>query len=302
MPVEPGASGGIGLTGAGGMLGRCVAAELAARGIPCVPLARPAWDFARPNAFPDLPPGLRAVVNAAAYTRVDDAEADEAAAHTVNADAVGALARRCRDAGVPLVHVSTDYVFGGHARSTPYPVDHPVGPATAYGRSKAAGEAQLAASGADWLCVRTGWLHAPHGNSFVRTIRGALPQRPKLFVVADQRGRPTGAASLARLLLDLLDAGARGTFHGTDGGQTSWFGLAQAVADRYGRKKDVLPSESREFPRPARRPAYSVLDLSRTEALLGPRPPWSAALADTLDALDAADPLPRNAPPAENPT
>ncbi|BAM02579.1 dTDP-4-dehydrorhamnose reductase [Phycisphaera mikurensis] len=295
MTAEPDdfaeATGRVGVAGVTGLLGAELAAEVRRRGGVPVPLARPAWDFARPDGFPALPAGLRAVVNAAAYTRVDEAEAEEELATTVNGRAVGALARRCGDAGVRLVHVSTDYVFDGR-RDTPYPVDHPLNPRSAYGRSKAAGEAALAASGAASLCVRTGWLHGPGGRCFVRTIRDALPRRPKLHVVADQRGRPTGAASLARLLLDLLGAGARGTFHGTDGGEATWFGVARAVAGRYGRGADVLPAETREFARPARRPAYSVLDLAATEALLGPRPPWTVALADTLDRLDAAGPPP----------
>ena len=199
----------------------------------------------------------------------------------MNATAVGRLADRCRDAGLPLVHVSTDYVFDG-AATTPYAVDHPRAPATAYGRSKLAGELALEASGAEFLCVRTSWLHAGRGRNFVATILTALSTRDRLDVVDDQRGRPTEAGSLAALLLDALDAPgrpARGFLHGTDGGETTWFGLARAAAASVGRAHDIHPTDSAALPRPAPRPAYSVLDLAATEALLGPRPPWDARFA-----------------------
>ena len=276
----------VGVTGPGGMLGRRVLGELARRGVPAVPLGRDRLDFDRPEAWGagSLPRGLAAVVNCAAYTRVDDAEADEAAAYRVNAQAVAALAAACRAAGVPLVHVSTDYAFDG-AAATPCPIDHPRRPLNAYGRSKVAGEEALESSGADWLCVRTGWLFDAAGTNFVRTIHRLLGERDRVEVVDDQRGRPTSAASLAAALLDLLAADARGMHHATDGGEASWFDLARAVAAAHGRADGVDPVPTSAFPRPAARPRSSVLDLSATEALLGPRPHWTETLQPVIAAL-----------------
>lgn len=276
----------IAVTGAGGMLGRAVLEELSRRGHTAVPLGRETFDFTRSANWGPLPAGLDSVVNCAAYTAVDDAESDEGAATEANAVAVGRLAERCGEAGVSMVHVSTDYVFDG-AASAPYAVDHPREPATAYGRSKLAGERALEVSGADWLCVRTSWLHGAWGGNFVRTILGALETRNRLDVVDDQRGRPTEVCSLAELLLDAHEAETRGFLHGCDGGEATWFDLARAVAASVGRENDIHPTDSSAFPRPAPRPGYSVLSLGETERLLGPRPHWSEPLQRSLEQLHA---------------
>jgi dTDP-4-dehydrorhamnose reductase len=171
--------------------------------------------------------------------------------------------------GAVMVHFSTDYVFDGKA-STPYAVDHPLCPVNAYGRSKAAGELALRASGAEHLIVRTSWLYAPWGENFVRTILRLCEQRDEIAVVGDQRGRPTSATYLARRSLESLHAGARGTYHVTDGGECTWYELACAIRELSGATCHVRPCTSNEFPRPAPRPKFSVLDLGSTEALLGP--------------------------------
>jgi dTDP-4-dehydrorhamnose reductase len=226
-----------------------------------------------------------ALINCAAFTNVDAAEADEAAALRGNATAPRVLGQACAAAGIPLLHFSTDYVFDGKA-SAPYRAEAPVDPLGAYGRTKAAGEQAIHASGARHLIVRTSWLYAPWGNNFVRTMARLTRDKPSLKVVDDQRGRPTSAEHLAATALALLDRGATGTFHVTDGGECTWYELTVAIAKQLGRTCTIAPCTTAEFPRPAPRPAYSVLDLSETEALLGPMPDWRANLADVLARLE----------------
>jgi dTDP-4-dehydrorhamnose reductase len=226
-----------------------------------------------------------AVINCAAYTNVDRAETDEPAAFRANATAPRVLAEACVSAGIPLLHFSTDYVFNGKANS-PYLADAPMEPLGAYGRTKAAGEQAIRASGARHLIARTSWLYAPWANNFVRTMAKLTRDRPSLKVVDDQRGRPTSADHLAATSLALLDRGASGTFHVTDGGECTWYEFTVAIAKQLGRACAIEPCTTAEFPRPAARPAYSVLDLSKTERLLGPMPDWRKNLADVLGRLE----------------
>ena len=216
------------------------------------------------------------------HTDVDGAETDESTATLINGHAVGALAARCREIGATLVQYSTDYVFNGRA-SEPYPVDCFRDPVNAYGRSKAVGEELLEQSGADFLLIRTSWLYAAHGKNFVRTIARACLERPSLRVVNDQRGRPTSADQLVNITERLLAAGKRGVFHGCDDGECTWFEFAQSIVNRINPECQVEPCKSDEFPRPAARPAYSVLDLSKTTAAIGPITQWRDALGETLE-------------------
>jgi len=220
---------------------------------------------------------------------VDAAEAHEAEATVVNGTGVGELAEHCRQIGATLVHYSTDYVFAGQA-SAPYAVDHPRAPLNAYGRSKAVGEALIERSGADYILIRTSWVYAPWGKNFVRTILGLAAKRPTLRVVNDQLGRPSSAEQLARGTLSLVAAGGRGTFHLSDGGQCTWFELASAVVARAGLACQVDPCSSAEYPSPAVRPSYSVLDLSRTEALIGPCVSWRESVHAVVARLQASPP------------
>lgn len=268
-----------------GMLGRAFERALRERGEPFAARAFPAIDLTRPETIV-LPPGTRRVINCAAYTDVDGAEANEAAATAINGEGVAHLAAACRAVGALLVHFGTDYVFDG-AASSPYPIEAPVAPATAYGRSKAQGERALKESGCEHLYLRTSWLYAPWGKNFVRTIAALGKTKPELRVVDDQRGRPTSAEGLVRTTFELLDRGARGFLHATDGGECTWFGFARAIVRGTGGTANVLPCTTAEHPRPAPRPAYSVLDVSRTEAILGrPMRPWPEALADVLGRLE----------------
>lgn len=274
------------LLGAKGMLARAFREEFERRGQAFIGLDREEIDLTDSSAIPRaIAEGTRLVVNCAAWTNVDGAEKEEAAATAINGTAVGAMAARCKDIGATLVNYGTDYVFNGAATS-PYRIDTPREPLSAYGRSKAAGEEALERSGAAHLHLRTSWLYAPWGTNFVRTIAKLLRDKPSIKVVDDQRGRPTSAEHLARATLALLARGARGTYHVTDGGECTWYAFACAIKKLIGATATIEPCTTAEFPRPARRPAYSVLDIALTERLIGPMPEWKANLADVVSRLE----------------
>ena len=172
-------------------------------------------------------------------------------------------------------------MFDGHAEA-PYPVDRACDPVNAYGRSKRVGEEAVLASDGPHLLIRTSWLYAPWGKNFVLTIAKLAAERDSLRVVNDQRGRPTSSQHLAALSLGLLEAEQRGVFHGTDGGECTWYDFASEIARIVAPSCEVAPCTSDEYPRPAVRPAYSVLDLTRTESVLGPMPDWRENLAAVL--------------------
>jgi dTDP-4-dehydrorhamnose reductase len=269
-----------------GMLGRALASALDRAGRAFRAVDRPALELADPASMrAQIGAETRVVLNCAAYTDVDGAEVHEREARVVNALGPGLLAERCREVGAKLVHFSTDYVFDGRARA-PYAVDHPIAPMSAYGRTKAEGEARVREATPDHLIVRTSWLYAPWGKNFVRTIAKLGRERASLRVVDDQRGRPSSAEQLARTTLALLDAGARGTFHATDGGECTWFDLATAIAARVSPGCRVEPCATEEFPRPAPRPPYSVLDVEGTEQLVGPLVPYEDELRSVLARLE----------------
>lgn len=226
------------------------------------------------------------VVNAAAYNAVDAAETDATRAFTVNADGPRVLAAACAASNVPLVHVSTDYVFAGDA-DRPYETDDPLHPRTAYGTTKAAGEVAVLGSGARAWVVRTAWVYGAYGNNFVKTMARLAASRDTVSVVDDQRGCPTWTGDLASGLLALAERIVSGSgpsarvLHCAGGGETTWFGFAQAVFEELGLDPArVLPCTTADFPRPAPRPAYSVLSNREwREAGLSPMRPWREALA-----------------------
>ncbi|HEX4356221.1 MAG TPA: dTDP-4-dehydrorhamnose reductase [Pseudonocardia sp.] len=228
------------------------------------------------------------VLNAAAWTDVDGAEADPAGAAAANTDAPARLAAACAELGATLVHVSTDYVFPGTpvldpatGVPRPYEVDDPVGPATVYGATKEAGERAVRAALADHYVVRTAWVYGAVGGNFVKTIAALRHRRDTLNVVADQHGSPTWAAELAGGLVELVRVGAPyGTYHLTGTGEATWYDLARAVFEEVGADPArIHPCDSAAFPRPAPRPAYSVLS-GRSWTAAGLRPPceWRTAL------------------------
>ncbi|MBS2962466.1 dTDP-4-dehydrorhamnose reductase [Actinocrinis puniceicyclus] len=254
-----------------------------------IALGREQLDITDPDALKSAVEGVDIVLNAAAWTDVDGAEAREADATAINGTAVQNLASACADAGAILVHVSTDYVFPGGAVA-PIPEDAPSDPVNAYGRSKLVGERAVFQTlpGTGYV-VRTAWLYGEHGKNFVSTILNAAGQREFLDVVDDQRGQPTWARALARQLIALGGAALAGSapagaYHGTCSGETTWYGLARAAFELTGLDPDrVRPTTSDKFPRPAPRPAYSVLGHERWAAAgLAPLPHWRETLAAFL--------------------
>jgi len=279
------------VTGAGGQLGSDVLRVLSGvDGVRAVGVTHRELDLTDSAAVGAALAGVRPdlVLNAAAYTAVDAAESDEDAAALVNATAPGLLARACARTGAGLVHVSTDYVFAGDA-TTPYEVDSPTGPKSAYGRTKLAGEQAVRAElpAASWV-VRTAWLYGETGGNFVKTMVRLQQSHETLDVVDDQRGTPTWSRDLARGLVELAralggpgDGGPPpGVYHCTNAGDTTWYGLARAVFAELGADPDrVRPTSTDRFPRPAPRPAYSVLSgTAWRSAGLPPLPHWRDAL------------------------
>ncbi|MGW1029258.1 dTDP-4-dehydrorhamnose reductase [Streptomyces sp. NPDC002577] len=281
------------VTGAGGMLGREVAALLAAEGALLAARTRRDLDITDPvqvrHAVKALAPDI--VVNCAAWTAVDDAESREAEAHRVNADGPQLLAETCREYGARLLHVSTDYVFPGDA-TVPYAENAPTGPRTAYGRTKLAGEeAVLGVLPERAAVVRTAWLYGAHGPSFVRTMLRLERERDTVDVVDDQVGQPTWARDVAERLVWLgTRPEAAGVFHGTSSGEATWYDLAREVFRLAGADPSrVRPTDSTAYVRPAPRPAFSVLGHGRwAEAGLEPPRDWRAALSRALPLLRPA--------------
>ncbi len=278
---------GVLLLGADGMLGRAMHAALNARGWHVEAPSLAQFDLSDPRSFERAKRwrewvGIGAlIINCAAWTDVDGAEKNEPLATAVNGEAVLGLLELGALWDATLVTFSTDYVFDGNGTG-PYAVGAPRSPLNAYGRSKAAGEEVLEASVREWLNIRTSWLYAPWGRNFVLTIRDLLFEKPLVKVVDDQRGRPTSAEHLARTTLALIDRGEWRHWHVTDGGECSWYEFAKEIARLTGAPGRVEPCTSAEFPRPAKRPAYSVLDISKTEALIGAMPRWQDNLADVV--------------------
>jgi len=270
------------VTGASGMLGRDLQEALAGRDVTA--LGRADLDVTDASATREAVAGHDVVINAAAYTKVDDAETHEDDAYAVNATGAANLAAAAASAGARLVQVSTDYVFDGSATS-PYPEDGPYAPISAYGRTKAEGERlALAANPGATFVVRTAWLYGAYGPNFAKTMLKLAETKETWAVVDDQVGQPTWTGDLARQIVAMLDAEApAGIYHGTNGGQVSWYGFARAVLEEAGLDPErITPTDSSAFVRPAPRPAYSVLGHDA----------WSqtgvAPMRDWRDALRAA--------------
>jgi len=256
-------------------------------------------DFDRPDALPPLIARIApdVVVNAVAYTAVDRAESELESAFRANAEAPARIAEACAACDARLVHYSTDYVFDGTAMR-PYREDDPTAPLGVYGASKLAGEEAIRASGARHTILRTSWVYAAHGRNFLLTMLRLAAERDELRVVADQIGTPTSAALIADVtahLLAISDGAPDGLLHLTAGGRTTWHGFAEAIVSGayarglLARVPRVVPIATADYPTPARRPAYSVLDTGRLEAGCGIRLlDWQEGLARTLDALGGA--------------
>jgi dTDP-4-dehydrorhamnose reductase len=276
------------VVGANGMLGHDLMDVIAESGHGVVGMDLPDIDITSPEsvaaALDTVAPDV--VVNAAAYTAVDAAEEHEDVALRVNGEGPRVLAEAIAErAGIRLVHISTDYVFAGEA-DAPYAEEATPAPRSAYGRTKLVGERAVRATLPDrGFIVRTAWLYGVHGANFVKTMLALEESKPEISVVDDQRGQPTWSRDLARQIVALLDSGATaGIYHATSTGETTWFGLTREIYQLIGADPArVQPTTTGAFPRPAPRPAYSVLGHDRwMEVGLSPIRDWREALAEAL--------------------
>ena len=285
------------VTGGSGQVGGALVALPPEAGFRFVALGRDELDLLRPESFAEVLASRpwAAIINAAAYTAVDKAETDVEEAWRINALAPACLARLAALAGIPLVHVSTDYVFSG-ASARPYVEDDPVAPLGVYGASKEAGEQGVRTGGGRAVIVRTSWVVSPWRANFIKTMLRLGGERDVLRVVADQQGAPTSAADLAFALAIMVRAlvndpsAPTGTFHFSNAGATTWADFAAEIfalsAARGGPSARVEPITTADYPTPARRPAYSLLSTRRIQQLYGVSPrPWQAAISDIIDEL-----------------
>lgn len=280
--------------GADGQLGRALAVAASKASLPLVGLTRQEADIAAPAALAAAierhAPKL--LVNAAAYTCVDDAESDPEAAFAANAAGPRMLAELAAEADLPLVHISTDYVFDG-GKPTAYVEDDPVSPLGVYGRSKALGEAAVRDVAPRHVVLRTAWLYSGGGRNFLTTMLRLARERPELRVVADQRGSPTAAADLAAAIVAvaprlLASDAPYGLYHLAGTGEATWHAFAERIvarqSSRTGRKPPVIAIATADYPTPASRPANSVLDCGKFRAAFGfGLPPWQDSVDRTVD-------------------
>ena len=209
------------------------------------------------------------IVNTAAYTAVDKSETEKELSYTVNATAVQALASICKNLAIPFITYSTDYVFDGEA-TQPYTISTKVDPVNYYGSTKAAGESMAMEANEDTIIIRTSWVFSSHGNNFVKTMMRLMKERAQLNIVADQKGRPTYAKDLAIATMKMIEAmnagkSIKGVYHYANQGETTWYDFAAKIKAITGLTCEVQPIETKDFPTPAKRPAYSVLDTSKIE-------------------------------------
>lgn len=287
------------VTGVSGQLGHALAQRLALREGEYKAVGRPDFDFEKPETikacFEQARPTL--VINAAAYTAVDKAESEPKSAFACNHLGPLALAHLCEAADIPLIHISTDYVFDGK-KGSPYLESDPTNPAGVYGASKRDGEAAVLATQAKAIILRTAWVYSSHGKNFAKTMIEAGRRMPALRVVADQCGSPTEAGDLANAILAIVDrlyttgwkSDYRGVFHATGAGDTSWYGFACAIfaeAAKQGyQPPQVQPITTAEWPTPARRPPDSRLDCTKLARVFGVTlPEWQDSLGPVVKTL-----------------
>ncbi len=243
---------------------------------------------------------IKVVVNCAAYTNVDKAEDDEATAELINAQAVKHLAEACKSNEATLIHISTDYVFGGNEGNTPRTEDEPVNPTGAYGRTKLHGEQTIQEVGCNYLIIRTAWLYSEFGNNFVKTMRRLTSERDKLNVVFDQIGTPTYALALANVIMRFIEILKKennyqlltvnfqlyGVYHFSNEGVISWYDFAKEICELSGNECDIQPCHSNEFPSKVKRPSYSVLDKTKIKNKLNITiPHWKESLKKCINKL-----------------
>jgi dTDP-4-dehydrorhamnose reductase len=289
----------IAVTGSQGQVARSILERAKERGVDVVTLARPQFDLAEPSTINASLTAAKAdlVVNAAAYTAVDKAESEEALAREINCTGAAMVADVANRLAIPVIHLSTDYVFDGSG-DLPFREDDPTGPLNAYGRSKLAGENAVKAANARHIILRTSWVYSPFGANFVRTMLRLGETRAAVSVVADQIGQPTCALDIADAILDICDALKTrsesdhhfGLFHLAGSGGTNWAEFAEAIfaeAARHGRPSvSVTPIATSQYPTPARRPANSRLDTQKLANVYGIElPQWRNSLSLVIERL-----------------
>jgi dTDP-4-dehydrorhamnose reductase len=255
---------------------------------------RTQMDLAFPETFEKIIHTIKpdCIVNTAAYTAVDKSDTEKALAYTVNATAVQELARISKALSIPFITYSTDYVFDGEAKQ-PYTISTKVDPVNYYGSTKAAGETLAMEANEHTIVIRTSWVFSSHGNNFVKTMLRLMKERESLNIVADQKGRPTYAKDLAiatMKMIEALHAGktVHGVYHYANSGETTWFDFAVKIKAIAGLTCALNPIETKDFPTPAKRPAYSVLATSKIEEALSLSiPHWEDALANCMKAMNA---------------
>ncbi len=238
---------------------------------------------------------IKVIVNCAGYTNVEKAEDDEATSELLNAQAVEYLAKACKDNDATLIHISTDYVFGGNEGNTPRTEDEPVNPTGAYGRTKLHGEQAIEKVGCKHVIIRTAWLYSEFGNNFVKTMRKLTAERDKLNVVFDQIGTPTYALDLAKVIMRIIDEiktpnssllTSNCIYHFSNEGVISWYDFAKEICELSGNTCDIQPCHSDEFPSKVKRPSYSVLDKTKIKNKLNITVPhWKESLKKCIENL-----------------
>jgi dTDP-4-dehydrorhamnose reductase len=280
------------VTGASGMTGSELVSQARALGWDVAAFDRKSLDITDPGLVADAvalnQPDV--IINAAAYTAVDAAESEPERAMEINGTAVGSIARAAEVCGAAVVHISTDYVFDGR-KTTPYQPDDAVDPVGVYGESKLAGEIEVRNCAKRHAIVRTSWVYSHAGKNFVLTMLNAAKAGKSLRVVDDQHGSPTSAHDLASALLEVAKAfgekrDVTGTYHFSNAGTTTWYGFAKAIFEIAGMNPSLVPCSTRDYPTPARRPAWSALDSTTFQQTFGVKPrPWRDALSDTISKI-----------------
>jgi dTDP-4-dehydrorhamnose reductase len=282
------------VTGANGQLGWELG-QLAANypAFKFVFIDRSQLDLSYPESFEKIIQNITpdCIINTAAYTAVDKSETEKEFAFTVNATAVQELARISKELAIPFITYSTDYVFDGEA-TQPYPISTKVDPINYYGSTKAAGEKMAMEVNENTIIIRTSWVFSSHGNNFVKTMMRLMKERPNLNIVADQKGRPTYAKDLAittMKMIQAINAGKtiKGVYHFANMGETTWYDFADKIKAIAGLDCVLNPVETKDFPTPAKRPSYSVLDTSKIEQDLAiDIRHWEDALTDCIDHIN----------------
>ena len=252
-------------------------------------LDRSAMDLSNPDGLLKIIESYApsAIINTAAYTAVDKAETEKSLAHVINAEAVAELASIAKNKNIPFITYSTDYVFSGNA-AIPYVTDTQLAPVNYYGKTKADGEQMALAANPDSIIIRTSWVFSSHVNNFVKTMIRLMKERDSLNIVGDQQGRPTYARDLATASIQILNAlnlglPIKGIYHFANTGETTWFDFAQKIKELAGLECTLTPINSDQFPTPAKRPNYSVLDTQKIEKELNLHiPHWELALSDCI--------------------